>query len=133
MMTVSTLPWKMQFQNARQNEARAQVAAKSVVRPGTRSLGLAEQGRDQNRMIGLRRTISILDLVKEAEVAPVVREVEAGVAAEGGEVAAEEVEAARGLAKTSGCLRAVDPDFGGFRIAITCRKKIRASARAFAV
>ena len=85
-------------------------------------------------MIGHRPIISILDLVKEAEVVSVVvREAEAAVAAEAEEAVAEEVEAVNGQAKTSGCLHVVDPDFGGFRIAMKCRNKICESARVCAV
>ena len=121
MTTVSTLPSKMPFLNTRQNEARGQVVAKLVVHPETRNSDLAAQGRDRNKMIGRRPTISILDPAREAEeVSVVVHEVEAGEAAEeGGEAVAvavvveEEVEGTSGLEKTNGYLHVVDPDVGG--------------------
>jgi hypothetical protein len=114
-MTVSTLLSKMQFRTIPQNEEKGRAAAKSVVHPETRNSDSVEQGRDQSRMIGPLLTISIPGLVKVAEaVSVVVDEVEAAGEAEEGEVVAEEVAAVNGLAKTSGCLRAIDPDFGGF-------------------
>src|SRR5882762_7782400 len=107
-MMVSTLLSKMQFRTIPQKEEKGQAATKSV-HPETRNPDTVEQGRDQSRMVGRLLTISIPDLVK------VVDEVEATRKGEEREaVVAEEVAAASGLAKTSRCLRVVDPNLGRF-------------------
>jgi hypothetical protein len=131
MTTVSTLPSKMQFLNTRQNEARGQAVAKLVVHPGTRNLDLAAPGRDRNKMIGRRPTISILDPAREVEeVSVMVHEVVAEEGAEeGGEavavVAEEEVGETNGLEKINGYLHVVDPDVGGLPYAIMFQNSIR--------
>lgn len=133
MTKASTSQSKTPSQTVHPNVAEVQVAAKLPAHPETKSSALEAQGRDQNKILERRPTISSLGRRKAVGAASAAED-EVGVAAEGAaevvEVAEDEVELeedgvvveedevgeVNGRAKTDGPLHGVNHSLGVYLI-----------------